>query len=169
MTMTFSLLRAEFNVERALVLLFRDNVQHHLQAGLARLGYPLVHALGNAAAQVGSVRLSSGSLWAESALAFRQLEAIDTRELAVSARTRAALTGMGKLPPALGTVLYREAGVRVPIQLQGARTIGELMLEFRERLRTLTASGKRSGLVWVDTLLPGAHGVLREPRTGHGG
>jgi hypothetical protein len=149
MTLLFSLLEAQFAIDVALVLLFRDNVQHHLQGGRTGPGYALIHALGDAVIASEAVRLPSRSLWVESELALQQIKSIELGELAVSLRTRALLTGKRTLPSVRGTVLYRHAGWTAPPIVKGARSLGELFGELREGLHQLTEAGTRSGLILV--------------------
>jgi len=149
MTITFSVPDTGFTIDGRLVLLFRDNVQHHLQAGLPGPGYPMVHALGDAALEQLLLRLPARSLWMEATLAAQGMAAVGIHDLAVSLRTRAVLTGSTCLPAVRGTLLFRVADWRVPIVTRGAHTLGELFAGFVAKLDALTDAGRRSGLVDV--------------------
>jgi hypothetical protein len=126
------------------VLLFRDNVQHHLQGGVPTPGYPLIHTIADAVSLAATTSVSATVLWDEVSHAFERLRHIDHRELAVSVGTLAIVTNVPALPAARGTALVRLTGWRVPVASAGVSTLGDLFHDLVGRLRIFTDSGRAS-------------------------
>ena len=133
----------------AKILMLRDNVQHHLQAGRPTPGYPLVHAIADAALEGGFAAATASELWAEVSLALAGIGDLELRELAMSIRTRAVLTGTSSLPVVRGTILLRLSGWKVPVKTDGMRTLGDLFHDLSVGLERVTAAGSGSGVVEV--------------------
>ena len=148
MNIVFSGPFGDFGIGGAHALLFRDNVQHHLQGGLPGPGYPLIHAIADAPLSGDVVRLGPGDFWEELSHAFESIRATGIDDLAVSIRTRAILTDR-RAPIVRGTVLARLTSWRLPVVTTGALTLGDFFGEFVENLRRLTRSGTAHGAIYV--------------------
>ena len=155
MDVVFSAPLGDFGVRYESVLLFRDNVQHYLQAGRPTPGYPLVHAIADAPLDGEILRFKAGRLWGEVSHAFEQIRSIDIADLAVSIRTRAILTNTRALPVVRGTVLLRLTGWKLPLVAPRALTIGELFDDFVDKLAIVTDAGAARGVVHVATRAEG--------------
>jgi hypothetical protein len=128
-------------------LLFRDNVQHHLQAGHPVPAYDLIHAVADAPLEHAVVCLKASALWEQSWQAYRELCELPIADLAMSIRTKAILTGTPVLPAIRGTALLRLTGWKVPIATQGARTLGELFQALLSRVALITRSSSKDGQI----------------------
>lgn len=124
------------------VLLLRDNVQHHLQGGVPSPEYPRIHAMADVVFAAGPATFPAADLWSELTRAFRRLEHLEYRELAMSIRTRAILTHTRALPAVRGTALVRMTGWRVPMATAGVSTLGELFQSLLTRLDIFTDAGR---------------------------
>jgi hypothetical protein len=124
------------------VLLFRDNVQHHLQSGVPLPGYAIIHAIADAVSAPGSQSFSAAELWGEVSLAFRRIRHLECRDFAMSIRTRAILTNVPVLPDVRGTALVRLTGWHVPMATANASTLGDVFQSLVTRLGIFTASGR---------------------------
>jgi hypothetical protein len=149
------------------VLLLRDNVQHHLQAGRPGPGYPWIHQLADVRFLCeGHAHLPAAELWQEVSAALGRIRELDIQDLAMSIRTRALLVGVGGLPPVRGTILLRLSRWRSPIRTRDVGTLGELFDDLALGLERVTASGKAAGEIEATfafdsrTLRPG-YEVLR--------
>ena len=131
------------------ILLLRDNVQHHLQAGRPLPGYPWIHAIADAVIGVDSTQPPACELWTELSLAFGGIREIRIENLAMSLRTRSALTGIESLPAVRGTILLRRAGWRVPLRLASTNTLGDLFGGIVRGIERITFSGNAPGTVEV--------------------
>lgn len=123
-------------------LLFRDNVQHHLQGGIPTPGYPLIHTIADAVCLAATTSASAAGLWDEVSHAFQRIRHLEYRELAMSIRTRAILTNTPVLPAVRGTALVRLTGWQVPMATAGVSTLGELFQGLVTRLEIFTDSGR---------------------------
>jgi hypothetical protein len=146
------------------ILLLRDNVQHHLQAGRPLPGYLWIHAIADAVIGVDSAQPPACELWTELSLAFDGIREIGIEDLAMSLRTRSALTGVQSLPAVRGTILLRRAGWPAPLRLVGANTLGDLFGGVVRGIERITLTGNASGNVEVISR-PGAIRIV-ERRTG---
>ena len=151
MNIVFSGPVGDFQVAYMSALLFRDNVQHYLQAGRPTPGYPLVHAIADAPIDGGILRFRADRLWREFSEAFAQIHPIEIVDLAVSIRTRAILTGKSALPSVRGTIPLRLTGWKLPLTIRGVRTLGGLFDDFVKKLALATKSGSSRAFVHVAT------------------
>lgn len=149
MNVTISMAGTQFNVDLGLLLLWRDNLQHHVQAGRPGPGFPIIHALADSSVSCRSVSVASTLLWAESVRALSAVGGIEVKDLAISLATCAFVTGIGELPGTRGTMLLRLHGQRIPLALGGARTLGDLLATYNQKLEALTYAGRRRGLVEI--------------------
>jgi hypothetical protein len=131
------------------ILLFRDNVQHHLQEGRPWPGYQWIHAVADAVMDVDSTRPPANELWAEVSLAFAGIREIGINDLAMSLRTRSALTGFSDLPAVRGTILIGRAGWAAPIRIKRASTLGELFEDVVRGIERITLGGHASGNIEI--------------------
>jgi hypothetical protein len=155
MDVVFSAPLGDFGVRYESALLFRDNVQHYLQAGRPTPGYPLIHAIADAPLDGEILQIKSSRLWGEVSHAFEQVRSISVADLAVSIRTRAILTNTRALPVVRGTILLRLTGWKLPLIVPGALTIGELFDDFVNKLAIVTDAGLARGVVHVATRAEG--------------
>jgi len=151
MDVTFSAPLGDFRVRYESALLFRDNVQHYLQAGRPTPGYPLIHAIADAPLVGEILQIKASCLWGEVSHAFEQIRSISIAGLAVSIRTRAILTNTQALPVVRGTILLRFTGWKLPPIAPGALTIGERFHDFVDKLAVVTDAGLARGVVNVAT------------------
>jgi hypothetical protein len=142
MIIRFSGPRGGFPAGAEQALLFRDNVQHHLQGGVPTPGYPLIHTIADAVCLAAATSASAEELWGEVSHAFRRIRHLEYRELAMSIRTRAILTNTRILPAVRGTALVRLTGWRVPMATADVTTLGDLFQSFVTRLEIFTDSGR---------------------------
>jgi hypothetical protein len=142
MIIRFSGPRGGFWTGAEQVLLFRDNVQHHLQSGIPSPGYALIHATADVVSSSEPQSFSAADLWGEVSLAFRRIRHLGCREFAMSIRTRAILTNARVLPEVRGTALVRLTGWHVPMATADALTLGDVFQSFVTRLDIFTASGR---------------------------
>jgi len=142
---------AQHVVSYPTVLMLRDNLQHHLQAGRPSPGYPLIHAIADAALGAGQDRVEASELWSEVSLGLSGLRDVGIADLAMSIRTRALLTGADDMPVVRGTILLRLSGWKVPIAVEGMRTLEDLFAELYAGLDRVTASGRAKTHVQVTT------------------
>lgn len=124
------------------VLLFRDNVQHHLQGGIPTPGYPLIHTIADAICLTATTSASAADLWDEVSHAFQRIRHLDCRELAMSTRTHAILTNTPSSPATRGVDLMRLAGWQVPMATDGVTRLGDVFERFVTRLESFTDSGR---------------------------
>jgi hypothetical protein len=139
-------------VPYATMLILRDNIQHHLQAGRVTPGYPLLHGLADPTS-VGRDPLPAHPLWEEVSLALAGLRQHKISDLAVSTQTRALLTGVRDVPMVRATVLARLTGWETPFQLctGSTLTLDSLFGQFRAGIEQLTESGNSRGYIHVLT------------------
>ncbi len=142
MIIRFSGPHAGFPMRAEQILLFRDNVQHHLQDGVPTPGYPLIHTIADTVCLAATTSVSADALWDEVSHAFERIRHIHYRELAMSIRTRAIMTKTPALPAVRGTALVRMTGWQVPLPTAGVSTLGELFQNLVTRLQTFTDSGR---------------------------
>jgi hypothetical protein len=131
------------------ILLLRDNVQHHLQAGRPVPGYHWIHAIADAVIGVDSAQPPACELWTELSLAFDGIRELGIEDLAMSLRTRSTLTGIQSLPAVRGTILLRRAGWPTPLRLACANTLGDLFGGLVRGIERITLSGNALGIVEV--------------------
>lgn len=148
MNIVFSGPFGDFGIGCTHALLFRDNVQHHLQGGLPGPGYPLIHAFADAPISGEVVRLGADAFWEEVSHGFESIRGIGIDDLAVSIRTRAVLTNK-RAPIVRGTVLARLTSWRLPVVTTGALTLGDFFVELLENVKLLTRSGTARGAIYV--------------------
>ena len=148
MNIVFSGPLGDYGIACAQALLFRDNVQHHLQGGLPSPGYPLIHAIADAPLSGEVARLGADDLWEEVSHAFESIRRIGIDDLAVSIRTRAVLTNR-RAPIVRGTVLARLTSWRLPVATTGTSTLGDFFEDFVENVGLLTRSGTARGAIYV--------------------
>ena len=171
MDVVFSAPLGDFGIHYENVLLFRDNVQHYLQAGRPTPGYPLIHAIADAPLDGEILQIKASRLWGEVSHAFEQIRSVSVADLAVSIRTRAILTNTRALPVVRGTVLLRLTGWKLPLIAPSALTIGELFDDFVAKLAIVTDAGSARGVVHVATRAEGVsveEGSSVHPRTRRG-
>lgn len=142
MIVSFTGPRGGFSTGAEQVLLFRDNVQHHLQGGLPSRTYPAIHRIADVTGPQGGTNIPAGDLWDEVSRAFQSIRSVERRELAMSIRTRAILTNARALPAVRGTALVRLTGWHVPLATFEALTLGDLFGSLVARLRVLTNGGR---------------------------
>jgi hypothetical protein len=142
MILSFTGPRGGFSTGVEQVLLFRDNVQHHLQAGVPSGTYRAIHRIADVAGSQGGATVPARDLWNEVSAAFRSIRSVDRRELAMSIRTRAILTNVRDLPAVRGTALVRLTGWHVPLATFEALTLGDLFGSLVTRLEVLTNAGR---------------------------
>jgi hypothetical protein len=133
------------------ILLFRDNVQHHLQAGRPWPGYQWIHAVADAVMDIDSTRPPANELWAEVSLAVAGIREIGINDLAMSLRTRSALTGLSSLPAVRGTILIGRAGWAAPVRMNRASTLGELFEDVVRGIERITLAGFASGSIEISS------------------
>jgi hypothetical protein len=151
----FSAPLGDFGIGYESALLFRDNVQHYLQAGRRSPRYPLVHAIADAPLDGEILQIKASRLWEEVSHAFERMRSIVIADLAVGIRTRAILTDTRALPMVRGTVLLRLTGWEPPFIPRRVRTIGELFDDFVNKLCIVTDAGLARGVVHVATRAQG--------------
>jgi hypothetical protein len=142
MIVSFSGPRGGFWTGAEQVLLFRDNVQHHLQSGFPLPGYAIIHAMADVVSAPESQGFAAADLWGEVSLAFRRIRHLESRDFAMSIRTRAILTNAPDLPDVRGTALVRLTGWHVPMATANAPTLGDIFQGLVTRLDIFTASGR---------------------------
>jgi hypothetical protein len=133
------------------ILLFRDNVQHHLQAGRPWPGYCWIHAVADTVMDIDLARPPAKELWAEVSLAFAGIREIGINDLAMSLRTRSALTGLSSLPAVRGTVLIGRAGWAAPVRIKRANTLGEFFEDVVRGIERITLGGSASGDIEISS------------------
>lgn len=150
MNVIFASSKDRLVVPYSTMLILRDNVLHHLQAGRVAPGYPLLHSLADPRA-LGHHPLPAAALWEEMSLALAGLHQRNVVDLAVSVQTRALLTGVRDAPAPQATVLARLTGWEMPFQLCSGSTLAldSLFGELRSGLERLTWSGKFRGAIHV--------------------
>jgi hypothetical protein len=104
----------------------RDNVQHYLEGGLPSGRFPAVHTLADRCWATAAVTVPAAQLRTELEEAWPVLNVMTIDRMAISIRSRAALTGNMKAPTARGTVLLRLTGWKLPLKLAGAQTLGDV-------------------------------------------
>jgi hypothetical protein len=134
------------------VLMLRDNVQHHLQAGRITAEYYWVHELADTVVASGAVSTPARALWTELARAFARLGCVRIEDLAMSIRTHGILSGISQFPAVRGTILVRLTCWRIPIASRGFSTLGELFTDLRRGLERVTAFGRSKARVEVSSL-----------------
>lgn len=149
MIVEFSGPRGGFAIGAELILLFRDNVQHHLQAGAPTPGFVWLHSIADVVSPPSDVRIQASDLWNDVSVAFARIRNVERRELAMSIRTRAILTKTATLPAVRGTALVRLTGWRVPVPTANVAYLGDLFAGFVTRLSALTNSGRAGWEVTV--------------------
>ena len=162
----------DFAVDYMNTLLFRDNVQHYLQAGRPEPGYALIHSIADAPIDGEILRFDAKSLWLEISEAFEGIRRIGVRDVAVSIRTRANVTKTLALPAVRGTVLLRFTGWRLRLRQGNAATLGELFREIAENVELVTRAGTANGVVHVAARTDGtelASGTRNSPSTSRSG
>ncbi len=127
--------------------LLRDNVLHHLEGGAPSPRFTALHEVA-AALGGGVVSVKALQIRAELEAARDALLGLPVDELAVSLRTRAALT-LG-WPPAEGsdTLLLSEVGLSLPI-VEGANTLDDIFGTLVRELIQLTEGAGESDVVEV--------------------
>lgn len=133
------------------LLLLRDNVQHHLQAGRITGEYFWIHELADTVLVRGRVCAPTRELWAEIARAFARIRHVCIEDLAMSIRTHAIVSGLCGFPAIRGTVLLRLTPWRIPIPTRGLSTLGELFADIRNGIERVTGSGASSARVEVSS------------------
>jgi hypothetical protein len=104
----------------------RDNVQHHLEGGHPGGTFLSIHALADRCWAGSEVQISAVDLADELRQVRPLLAALGVDRLAISIRSRAALTGAPAAPAVRGTILWRLTGWQLPVTLEGARSVGEV-------------------------------------------
>jgi hypothetical protein len=158
--------RGGFGIGAELILLFRDNVQHHLQGGIPSPGFARLHRVADVVSPPSAERVPASELWEDVSVGFARIRNVERRELAMSIRTRAILTRTPVLPAVRGTALVRLTGWRVPVPTIDAPYLGDLFAGLVTRLAALTSSGRVGWEVEVRAGSPAAGAsppsVLRE-------
>lgn len=154
MIVEFSGPRGGFSIGAELILLFRDNVQHHLQGGAPSPGFVRIHQIADVVSPPSDDRIPASELWSDVAVAFARIRNVERRELAMSIRTRAILTKTAILPAVRGTALVRLTGWRVPVPTVDVAYLGDLFAGFVTRLAALTNSGRAEWQVTVGARSP---------------
>lgn len=149
MIVEFSGPRGGFSIGAELILLFRDNVQHHLQGGAPSPGFVWVHRIADVVSPPSDERIHASHLWSDVSVAFARIRNVERRELAMSIRTRAILTKTAVLPAVRGTALVRLTGWPVPVPTVDVAYLGDLFAGFITRLSALTNSGRAAWEVEV--------------------
>jgi hypothetical protein len=103
--------------------MLRDNVQHHLEAGVPSAAFTQLHSLGRALWH-GTVSVPELALRAELERATAVLE-LPISELAISSATQAVQLLVFPLPDRPGTVLMSEIGWEPAFSLEGATTLND--------------------------------------------
>lgn len=156
MIIEFSGPRGGFSVGAELILLFRDNVQHHLQGGAPSPGFVWIHKMADVVSPASDESIPASELWNDVSVAFGRIRNVARRELAMSIRTRAILTRTAVLPAVRGTALVRLTGWRVPVPGLDVAFLGDLFAGFVTRLSALTDSGRADWEVSVRARSPAA-------------
>jgi hypothetical protein len=128
--------------------LLRDNVQHYLEGGTPSTRFAELHRLGealvNERVRVNAERLRKELEQAKSALLHRPVT-----DLALSARTRAVLSG--KWPPVgEDTVVVGAAALNIPLLHAGIRTMADAFGNLVEELLEITAGAGEDD--WVEVV-----------------
>jgi len=123
------------------LLMLRDNVQHHLQAGRITGEYFWIHELADTVLVTGRLSAPAREFWAEIARAFARICDVRIQDLAMSIRTHAIVSGLHRFPAVRGTVLVRLTRWRIPIPTQGLSTLGELFADVRSGIERVAVRG----------------------------
>lgn len=132
----------------ALCTSLRDNVQHHLEGGRPSGTFPAIHALADRCWAPASVSVESRQLRGELERA-RALESLPIGRLAMSIRSRAALTGAPVAPAVRGTELVRLVGWRAPVRVVGATSLGNVLGDTMRRLLEFCAAAGDAAVILV--------------------
>lgn len=106
--------------------LLRDNVQHYLENGAPSGRFWAMHALADTRWAERAEILNPLELACELDVAWPCLRKIPIELLAISIRTRAALSSAGLPPDVRGTILYRLVQWPLPFELEGLATLDDL-------------------------------------------
>ena len=106
--------------------LLRDNVQHYLENGAPSGRFAAIHSLADAHWVAGAKHLNPGELALELEVAWPCLRDIPIELLAISIRTRAALSNARRPPDIRGTILHRFVQWPLPLKLDGIKTLVDL-------------------------------------------
>jgi len=106
--------------------LLRDNVQHYLENGAPSGKFWAMHALADTRWAECSEVLSPRELAAELDMAWPCLQSIPIEMLAISIRTRAALSNSSVPPDVRGTILHRLVQWPLPFELDRLTTLDDL-------------------------------------------
>ncbi|HVJ16992.1 MAG TPA: hypothetical protein VM686_16235 [Polyangiaceae bacterium] len=143
-------LTTECDWERCTTL--RDNVQHHLEAGLPSGRFPAIHTLADRCWATADVTFKAAQLRDELAEAWPVLRDLGIERLAIGIRSRAALTRAKAAPKVRGTVLLRLTGWKSPLALGDARTLGDLFTGLVIPLITFCQRAGDSAMIQVGPL-----------------
>lgn len=107
--------------------LLRDNVQHRLEQGLPSGHFAAIHALADSPWDTAPAIINPKALSSELEVAWPRLQDLPIESLAISLRTRAALTHAPAPPAVRGTVLRRMVQWPLPIDLSASKDLRALL------------------------------------------
>ena len=140
--------------------LLRDNVQHHLEDAVPGERFPAIHTLADSRWAEAAQALKARVLASELQTAWACLRDLPIESLAISIRTRAALTSAPVPPAVRGTVLHRLVRWPIPFELEELVTLDDLLGGLVAEL-VRVARDARAG----DLLVTGSALVVTSPAT----
>jgi hypothetical protein len=125
--------------------LLRDNVQHRLEEGLPSGRFVAIHALADSPWDRAPATIDPKVLSSELEVAWPRLRDLPIASLAISLRTRAALTHAPAPPAVRGTVLRRMVQWPVPLDLSACTDLRALLGGLVSDLTRIAQEAPRSG------------------------
>lgn len=133
MSLSFVAKNRAFERRWIVYALLRDNVQHHIEHSSPDPRVSVIHAIAGA---LGKDQLELDAIQLRDALLLVRQEVLTKgiEELAVSVRTRAVSTGAYPPPSSTETALVNSMEWSPPFQLQGAKTLDDVLGSFVDEL-----------------------------------
>jgi hypothetical protein len=125
--------------------LLRDNVQHHLEHGLPSGRFAAIHALADSPWDTAPATINPKTLSSELELVWPSLRDLPIESLAISLRTRAALTHALAPPAVRGTILRRMVQWPVPLDLSTSKDLRALLGGLASDLARVAQEAPRGG------------------------
>lgn len=150
MSLMFAGPGGSFEARWMVYAMLRDNVQHHMEKGVPSARFACLHQVSRALGG-GSVTLDAATL-AEELSALKEVMALPVADLAVSTRTRAAITLQWPPPAEEGTTLLRDTDIKVPLLHAEVKQLGDVCAPFVSQLQAIIKGGDAGATVEVRDL-----------------
>lgn len=136
--------------------LLRDNVQHRLEEGIPSGHFTAIHTLADSPWDTAPAAVSAKALSSELEVAWPRLRELPVESLAISLRTRAALTNASAPPAVRGTILRRMVQWTVPLDLSTSKDLRALFGRLILDLARLAHEAPRDGQLLVRSIASAA-------------